>query len=63
MNKLYEDYIGEKIHEQLIEMAKRMLEDNALSLEKITEYSGLELAEVKNLEKMKRVEENTSILT
>ena len=25
MNKLYEDYIGEKIHEQLIEMAKRML--------------------------------------
>ena len=63
MNKLYEDYIGEKIHEQLIEMAKRMLEDNALSLEKIAEYSGLELAEVKNLEKMKRVEENTSILT
>lgn len=63
LNKLYEDYIGEKIHEQLIEMAKRMLEDNALSLEKIAEYSGLELAEVKNLEKMKRVEENTSILT
>ena len=59
----WSDYIGEKIHEQLIEMAKRMLEDNALSLEKIAEYSGLELAEVKNLEKMKRVEENTSILT
>ena len=32
-------------------------------LKKIAEYSSLELAEVKNLEKMKRVEENTSILT
>ena len=32
LNKLYEDYIREKVHEQLIEMAKRMLEDNALSL-------------------------------
>ena len=49
LNKLYEDYIGEKIHEQLIEMAKRMLEDNALSLEKIAEYSGLELAEIRKL--------------
>lgn len=46
LNKLYEDYIGEKIHEQLIEMAKRMLEDNALSLKKIAEYSGLELEEI-----------------
>ena len=44
-------------------MAKRMLEDGVLSLEKIAEYSGLELAEVKNMEKMKRIEENTSILT
>ena len=51
------------MHEQLIELAKQMLEDGVLSLEKIAEYSGLELAEVKNLEKMKRVEENTSILT
>lgn len=49
MNKLYEDYIREKVHEQLIEMAKRMLEDNALSLEKITEYSGLELEEIRKL--------------
>ena len=32
LNKIYEDYIREKVHEQLIEMAKRMLEDNALSL-------------------------------
>ena len=49
LNKLYEDYIREKVHEQLIEMAKRMLEDNALSLEKITEYSGLELEEIRKL--------------
>lgn len=62
LNELYEDYIREKVHEQLIERAKRMLEDGVLSLEKIAEYSGLELAEVKNLEKMKRIEENTSIL-
>ena len=51
LNKPYEDYIREKVHEQLIERAKRMLEDSVLSLEKIAEYSGLELAEVKDLEK------------
>ena len=34
---------------QLIGMAKRMLEDDILSLEKIAEYSGLELAEAENL--------------
>lgn len=50
LNELYEDYIREKVHEQLIEMAKRMLEDDILSLEKIAAYSGLELAEVKNLQ-------------
>ena len=32
LNKLYENYIREKVHEQLIEMAKRMLEDGVLSL-------------------------------
>lgn len=53
LNELYEDYIREKVHEQLIEMAKRMLEDGVLSLEKIAEYSGLKLAETKNLEKDK----------
>lgn len=41
--------IREKVHEQLIGMAKRMLEDDILSLEKIAEYSGLELAEAENL--------------
>ena len=46
LNKLYEDYIREKVHEQLIGMVKRMLE---VSLEKIAEYSGLELAEAENL--------------
>lgn len=46
LNKLYEDYIREKAHEQLIGMVKRMLE---VSLEKIAEYSGLELAEAENL--------------
>ena len=48
LNKIYEDYIREKVHEQLIGMAKRMLEDDILSLEKIAEYSGLELAEAEN---------------
>lgn len=46
LNKIYEDYIREKVHEQLIVMVKRMLE---VSLEKIAEYSGLELAEAENL--------------
>lgn len=46
LNKIYEDYIREKVHEQLIGMVKRMLE---VSLEKIAEYSGLELAEAENL--------------
>ena len=49
LNELYEDYIREKVHEQLIEMAKRMLENGVLSLEKIAEYSGLELAEIRKL--------------
>ena len=31
-------------------MAKRMLEDNALSLKKIAEYSGLELEEILDLQ-------------
>lgn len=46
LNKIYEDYIREKVHEQLIGMVKRMLE---VSLEKIAEYSGLELAEAEDL--------------
>ena len=50
LNELYEDYIREKVHEQLIEMVKRMLEDDIRSLEKNAEYSGLELAEVKDLQ-------------
>ena len=33
LNKFYEDSIREKVHEQLIEMAKRTLEDDVLSLE------------------------------
>ena len=49
MNKPYEDYIREKVHEQLIELAKRMLEDDILSLEKMAEYSGLELTEIRKL--------------
>lgn len=49
MNKIYEDYIREKVHEQLTERARRMLEDGVFSLEKSAEYSGLELAEAENL--------------
>jgi hypothetical protein len=49
LNKIYEDYIREKVHEQLTERARRMLEDGVLSLEKIAEYSGLELVEAANL--------------
>lgn len=55
MNKLYEDYIRERVHEHLIEMAKRMLEDGVLSLEKIAAYSGVELVEVGKFENMKRL--------
>ena len=46
LNRICEDYIREKVHEQLIGMVKRILE---VSLEKIAEYSGLELAEAENL--------------
>ena len=49
MNKIYEDYIREKVHEQINERARRMLEDGVLSHEKIAEYSALELAEAENL--------------
>lgn len=49
LNKIYEDYIREKVHEQLTERARRMLEDGVLSHKKIAEYSGLELAEAENL--------------
>lgn len=49
LNKIYEDYIREKVHEQLTERARRMLEDGVLSHEKIAKYSGLELAEAENL--------------
>ena len=49
LNKIYEDYIREKVHEQLTERARRMLEAGVLSLEKSAEHSGLELAEAENL--------------
>lgn len=49
MNTLYEDYIREKVHGQLIEMAKQMLEDGFLTPERIAEYSGVELEEIRNL--------------
>ncbi len=49
LNKIYEDYIREKVHEQLIGMAKRMLRMTFFSLEKDCGVFRFELAEAENL--------------
>jgi len=49
LNTLYENYIRGKVHAQQIERAKQMLEDGFLTPERIAEYSGLELDEIRNL--------------
>ena len=41
--------IEEMLNEEKVKIAKRMIADNELPLEKIAEYSGLPIAEVKKL--------------
>ena len=50
MCKVMEDMRNQTLKDGMIEVAKRMLADGTLSLEKIAEYSGLSVAEVKALE-------------
>ena len=51
MCKAVEELCKEEKHEAMLEAAKRMLVDRTLTLEKIAEYSGLTVEEVKELEK------------
>ena len=50
MCKVMEDMRNQTLKEGLINVAKRMLADGTLTLEKIAEYVGLSLDEVKRLE-------------
>lgn len=53
MCKAMEDMRKQTLKEGMTEVALRMLADGALSLEKIAEYSGLSLEEVKKLNENK----------
>lgn len=50
MCKAMEDMRNQTLKDGMIDVAKRMLADGTLSLEKIAEYSGLSIDEVKTLE-------------
>ena len=50
MCKAMEDMRNQTLKEGMINVAKRMLDDGTLTLEKIAEYAGLSLDEVKKLE-------------
>lgn len=50
MCKAMEDMRNQTLKDGMIDVAKRMLADGTLSLEKIAEYSGLSIEEVKALE-------------
>lgn len=53
MCKAMEDMRKQTLKEGMTESALRMLADGALSLEKIAEYSGLSIEEVKELNENK----------
>ena len=53
MCKTMEDMRNQTLKEAMTEVALRMLADGALSLEKIAEYSGLSIEEVKKLNENK----------
>ena len=53
MCKTMEDMRNQTLKEGMTEVALRMLADGALSLEKIAEYSGLSIEEVKKLNENK----------
>lgn len=51
MCKVMEDMRNQTLKEGMLEVAKRMLADGILAIEKIAEYSGLSIGEVKQLKK------------
>ena len=55
MCKVMEDMRNQTLKEGMTEVALRMLTDGTLSLEKIAEYSGLSIEEVKKLSENKSV--------
>lgn len=55
MCKAMEDMRNQTLKEGMINVAKRMLSDGTLTLEKIAEYVGLSLDEVKKLKADKTV--------
>ena len=55
--KAMEDMRNQTLKDGMIAVAKRMLADGTLSLEKIAEYSGLSIDEVKTLEENKKANE------
>ena len=54
MCKTMEDMRNQTLKEGMTEVALRMLADGALSLEKIAEYSGLSIEEVKKIKSSRR---------
>ena len=57
MCKAMEDMRNQTLKDGMIAVAKRMLADGTLSLQKIAEYSGLSIDEVKTLEENKKANE------
>jgi len=55
--KAMEDMRNQTLKDGMIDVAKRMLVDGTLSLQKIAEYSGLSIDEVKTLEENKKANE------
>lgn len=55
MCKVIEDMLRENRRETMIEVAKKLLFDGTLTLEKIAECVGLSLDEVKNLQTVRHV--------
>ena len=52
MSKIMEEMCNLAMREAREDMAKKMLSDGKLSVEKVAEYSRLSVEEVKNLERM-----------
>ena len=50
MCKIFEDMCIQERKEALIDVAKRMIADGTLPLEKVAEYAGLSLEEVQGLQ-------------
>lgn len=59
--KMYQEGFEEGLHKVDIEIATRMLADGKLSLEKISKYTGLEIAEVEELAAKARRHDHTIV--